>query len=103
MPTLTVAWKRASAYGDLHHFWAYQFGKIPDTPSAVHIYYRLVSNLLLDELPEQALPEVLQHLADAFVFYQPTKGELPTQQRPPLKGKVTQRYERPTYSLVDEE
>lgn len=102
-PMLTVAWKRASSRGDWHHLLAYQFGKFPGTTSAIPIYYRLISHLLLDELPEDALPEVLQHLADAFVFYQPTKAELPPQQIRPLRGKVTQRYERPTYSLVDEE
>ena len=64
---------------------------------------RLFGHLILDGIPDEALPEVLELLGNAWVFYQPGPPQIEAPQRRPLKGKVTRRYERPAYSLVDEE
>lgn len=61
---------------------------------------RLFAHVALDAIPEAALGEILECLANAWAFYQPT---LPSVQEQPKtrKGKVTRRYERPTYVIED--
>jgi hypothetical protein len=100
-PILTLNWTREVSEGDLHHFFAYRFSELSDVTSSAPIYKRLFAHLLLDELPDTALPEILKHLSDAWLFYQPTAPEVQSEPRV-LKGRVTRRYERPTYSIDEE-
>jgi hypothetical protein len=99
---LTLGWKRHSAEGDFHHFFAHQIIDASDSTTTA-LYPRLFAHLLLDELPQEALPELLEYLASAWSFYTLPLELVPPQARRVLKGKVVRRSERPTYSLPDEE
>lgn len=100
---LTIGWHRESSIGDLHHLFSYKFAAPFDVTSTAPVSARLLSHLILDGLPDEALPEVLEFLGNAWVFYQPGPTPIEPPQTPALKGKVTKRYERPAYSLVEEE
>jgi hypothetical protein len=100
-PMLTLSWTRQASEGDLHHLFAYRFSDPADVTATAPIYRRLFAHLVLDELPDTTLPEVLDHLSDAWVFHQPIASEVQSQPRV-LRGKVTRRYERPTYSIDEE-
>lgn len=97
---LTLHWTREASDGDLHHVFSYKFADPFSVTAAVPIYKRLFAHLALDELPDTALTEVLDFLGNAWIFYQPTMQEV---QEPPRarKGKVTRRYERPTYTIEE--
>jgi hypothetical protein len=101
-PMLTLNWTREASEGDLHHFLAYRFTERSLTTSIAPVFQRLVAHLLLDELPDSALPEILDYLGTAWAFHQPISAEKKTEQPHMRKGKVTRRYERPTY-FIDEE
>lgn len=63
-------------------------------------YKRLFAHLFVDELPDDALAEILEFLANAWLFYQPTALAL-EQTGKKLRGKVTRRYERPSYTIEE--
>lgn len=100
-PILTLSWTRQASEGDLHHLFAYKFSDPSYVAATAPIYRRLFAHLALDELPDSALPEVLDHLSDAWEFHQSIAPEVQSQPRV-LKGKVIRRYERPTYSIDGE-
>lgn len=102
-PVLTVGWRRQSSEGDLHHLYAYRFTDPFDVTSTAPIYSRLFGHLILDEIPDLALPEVLELLANAWIFHQPGPPQIEAPKVRSIRGKVTKRYERPAYSLVEEE
>jgi len=103
-PYFTLRWRRESAQGDLHHFFAYRVTDPADLTATTPLYPRLFAHLLLDDLPSEALTEVLEHLADAWAFYQHPQPLAPSQpQHRTFKGKVIRRYERPAYTLSEEE
>jgi len=58
---------------------------------------------MLDGLPDEAFPEVLELLANAWSFNVPSSQKIELPQRRVLKGKVTKRYERLAYSLGEQE
>jgi hypothetical protein len=99
-PILTLNWSRQGSEGDLHHFFSYKFAEPFSATTPVPIFRRLFAHLALDELPDAALPEALDFLSNAWIFYQPMVPEI---QEPPQtrKGKVTRRYERPTYTIEE--
>jgi hypothetical protein len=99
-PILTLNWSRQGSDGDLHHLFSYKFAEPRSVTASAPIYKRLFAHLALDELPDAALTEVLDFLGNAWIFYQPM---MPENQEPPKsrKGKVTRRYERPTYTIEE--
>lgn len=101
-PMLTLNWTREASEGDFYHFLAYRFTDQSVTTAAAPVCQRFLAHLMLDELPDAALPEILDYLATAWTFHQPVGAEKTTQQPGVRKGKVTRRYERPTY-FIDEE
>ena len=100
---LAIGWYRESSEGELHHLYTYKFANSSDPTSTVSVQMRLLGHLILDGIPDEALREVLELLGNAWVFYQPSPPLIEAPQRRALKGKVTRRYERPAYSLVEEE
>ena len=90
---LTLHWTRETSDGDLHHFFSYKFAEPFSAMAAAPIYKRLFAHLALDELPDAAMTEVLDHLATAWSFYQPITPEI-EQVTKARRGKVTRRYER---------
>ena len=99
-PILTLNWVRQGSAGDLHHAYSYKFAEPFDIASAMPVCQRLLSHLVLDELPDSALSEVLNFLGDVWLFHQPTPQ--PARESVRLrKGKVTRRYERPTYAIEE--
>lgn len=98
-PYFTLSWRREGAEGDLHHFLAYQVTDPFDATATTPLSPRLFAHFLLDDLPPEALTEVLEHLADAWVFYQQPQSPAPLPQQRFLKGRVVRRYERPAYAL----
>lgn len=99
-PILTLHWTREASDGDLHHLFSYRFADALTATTAAPVYRRLFAHLALDELPDEALPEILEFIANAWIFHQPAPPhiEQPVQT---LKGKVTRRYERPTYTIEE--
>lgn len=102
-PVLAFGWQREASGGELHHLFAYRFSNPFDLTSTGTLEARLLGHLILDGIPDEALSEVLELLGNAWVFYQPSPPQIEAPQRRSLKGKVTRRYERPAYSLVEEE
>jgi hypothetical protein len=104
-PVITGGWLRESFEGDLQHFFSFRFAQPYEATSASPIFPRLIAHLIVDQLPDQALPEVLEQLGNAWLFYQfvPPQGEPASPSSNSLKGKMIRRYERPTYSLTGEE
>jgi hypothetical protein len=98
-----MGWHRESSEGDLHHLFAYKFAGPCDITSTVPIQMRILSHLMLDGLPDEAFPEVLELLANAWSFNVPSSQKIELPQRRVLKGKVTKRYERLAYSLGEQE
>lgn len=103
-PVLTLGWQIEVSGGEAQHLFAYRFPDPLDLTSTGALETRLLGHLILDGLPDEALPEVLELLGNAWVFYHPAPPQIeaPAERRL-LKGKVTKRYERPAYSLSDEE
>lgn len=97
---LTLHWAREASDGDLHHILSYKFADPLNATASAPIYRRLFAHLALDELPDAALTEVLDFLGNAWIFYQPTMPEVQEAPRT-RKGKVTRRYERPTYTVEE--
>lgn len=97
---LTLAWSREASDGDLHHVFSYKFADPFSVTAAMPFYRRLFAHLALDELPDAALAEVLDYLGNAWMFYQPITPEV-TEPPKTRKGKVTRRYERPTYTIEE--
>lgn len=101
---LTLNWQKQLSIGDLHHFVAYRVPEPSDATSLKSFYSRLFSHLVLDELPDDALPEVLEFLANSWTFHdRPPVQPVAPQGSKTLKAKLTKRYDRPVYSLPDEE
>ncbi len=100
-PILTLNWIREASEGDLHHFFWYKFADPFGATATAPVYRRLFAHLALDELPDAALNEILDCLGNAWVFHQPAALEVEQPARR-LRGKVTRRYERPTYSIEEE-
>lgn len=100
-PILTLNWTREASEGDLHHFLSYRFADPFSATATAPVYRRLFAHLALDELPDAALNEILDCLGNAWIFYQPTPLEVEQPSRT-LRGKVTRRYERPTYAIDEE-
>ena len=71
--------------------------------SIVPFQMRIFGHLILDELPDEALSEVLELLSNAWTFYAPASRQLEAPPKRVLKGKVTKRYERPAYSINEQE
>ena len=103
-PVLTLGWQIEASGGKVQHLFAYRFPDPFDLTSTGALKTRLLGHLILDVLPDEALPEVLELLGNAWLFYQPAPPQIeaPAERRL-FKGKVTKRYERPAYSLSDEE
>lgn len=99
-PILTLHWTREASDGDLHHFFSYKFADPFSATATAPVYGRLFAHLALDELPDAAVPEVLDFLANAWIFHQPSAPEI-EQPAKTRKGKVTRRYERPTYMIEE--
>jgi len=97
---LTLHWAREASDGDLHHIFSYKFADPVSAAATAPVYKRLFAHLALDELPDTALTEVLDFLSNAWIFYQAAAPEV---LKPPKtrKGKVTRRYERPTYTVEE--
>lgn len=63
-----------------------------------------LAHLVLDHLPAEAIPEVLECMANAWTFYM-RAGEVQQPTVVPLKrlkGRVTRASERPSYALPEE-
>jgi len=99
-PMLTLHWTREASEGDQHHVFAYKFADPFDSAAVAPVYKRLFAHLALDELPDAALTEVLDFLGNAWIYYQPTMPEVP-EPSTTRKGRVTRRYERPTYTIEE--
>ncbi len=99
---LTLGWKRHTPEGDFHHYFAHPVSD-PFEPTTAVLTPRSCAYMLLDDLPSEALPEVLEYLAQAWKFWAyPVEPIEPPKTRV-LKGKVVRRSERPAYSIPDEE
>lgn len=79
---------------------SFRFADTIDAAAVVPVYKRLVAHLALDELPDAALAEILDCLGNAWAFHQPTAPQV-VEQPNARKGKLTRRYERPTYAIED--
>ncbi len=99
---LTLHWTRNASDGNLLHFFSYRFADPFNATTASAIYKRLYAHLALDELPDAAMTEVLEYIGNAWLFHQPTSAA-PESEQPArtLKGKLTRRYERPTYTVEE--
>jgi len=99
-PILTLHWTREASHGDFHHFFSYRFADPVGALAPATVYNRLFAHLALDALPDEAMADVLDYLGNAWVFYQPT---LPGIEEPvrTLRGRITRRYERPTYAIEE--
>jgi hypothetical protein len=101
---VTLSWRIDTSGGEVQHRFAYRFPNPFDATSTAALETRLLGHLMLDRLPDDALPEVLEFLASAWAFYQPSPPQIEAAaERRLVKGKMTKRYERPAYSLSDEE
>ena len=98
-PMITLHWARESSDGDLQHSFSFKFTD-SSTSATAPLYKRLFAHLVLDALPDTALDELLESLSNAWAFHQPAVPEIPEPAKI-RKGKVTRRYERPTYSIED--
>ncbi len=99
-PILRLNWSREGSDGALHHMFSYKFAETCDATSTAVVYRRLFAHLALDALPDAALGEILENLGNAWAFYRPPvpQSSEPLKTR---KGKVSRRYERPTYTIED--
>lgn len=101
VPILTLQWVRADSGGGFHHFVSYRSSSAFNANAATPVYRRLFAHLALDELPDEALAEVLECLANAWAFHQPVVPPSGSEQPLTRRGKITKRYERPTYSIEE--
>jgi hypothetical protein len=97
---LTLHWTREASEGELYHILSHRFADPFSATTAAPIYNRLFAHLVLDELPDSALGEVLDFLGNAWIFHQPPVPEI-EQPAKARRGKVTRRYERPTYTIEE--
>jgi hypothetical protein len=89
--------------GGLTPFYTFGLRTQSDETSALPSYPRVLAHLLLDALPEEAILQVLENLADAWIFHSsPVSAPIATMPKV-LQGTITHRYERPVYALSDEE
>ena len=100
---LTFGWKHHTAEGDFHHFFAHQIADATDAIGPSVFSPRLLAHLLIDELPQAALAEVLESVAETWYFYCNPLAPASVPIVRSLKGKVVRRSQRPAYSLPDEE
>ena len=63
-----------------------------------------LAHLLLDHLPAQAIPEVLECMANAWTFYaRPAEVKQAAAASPKrLTGRITRAIERPSYAIPEE-
>jgi hypothetical protein len=99
---VAVSLRNCTTDGDLHHFFVHPVSD-PFASTTTAFYPRFFAHVLLDRLPSDALPEVLEFLANAWLFYGKPPEIPPALGRKPLKGKIIRRTERPAYRLPDEE
>ena len=66
---LTLDWTRGTPDGDFHHSLAYKFADPLNAIASPVVLGRLIGHLVLDELPDAALPEILDHLGNIWAFY----------------------------------
>lgn len=98
---VTLRWKHETSDGEFHHFWTQPVNAFLESTKS--LLPRSFAHILLDELPSEALPGVLEYLADSWSFYEhPAKPVEPGKTRT-VKGKVVRRSERPAYQLPDVE
>jgi hypothetical protein len=97
---VAVGWRNDTSDGEVHHFFAHPI-RDPFGGTTTSFYPRIFAHLLLDKLPSEALPEVLEFLANAWSFYGKAAEIPPAAGRRSLKGKVVRRADRPAYSLSD--
>lgn len=64
---------------------------------------KIFAHLLIDQLPEQAIGEVFECLANLGDFYLSAPPEISVPENRSLKGRIVKRRERPSYYLADEE
>jgi len=97
---LTIQWTREASEGDFSNVFSYRSADPHDATIHPSVYKRIFAHLVLDELPEGAMGEVLDFLGNVWIFNQPTAPQIaPTTKT--IRGKVTRRYERPTYSIEE--
>ena len=65
----------------------------------------MISHMLVDFLPDEGLRDLLEEIVHIWEHYQPTpllSSFEPSQSRRVFKAKLSRRYERPTFSIVEE-
>src|SRR5271169_7009005 len=86
-------WQRPWSEGARQHFIAYKGTNAFNVTSAAPLFDRVFAHLIVDALPDEAFPDVLMELGNAWDLYRPSEMESRTPQRPLVRGKVTRRYE----------
>jgi hypothetical protein len=63
----------------------------------------MIAHLILDLIPDEGLPDVIETLGEEWKFYNCEESPALAQPMRRLKARVTRRYERPAYSFPAEE
>jgi hypothetical protein len=98
---LTLQWAWQGSEVDYHHVFSLRVPDAPDERVTTTMFMRVLAHYTLDELPDEALGEVLEFLGSAWAVHQPLAP--PETSEPPRtrRGKITKRYVRPTYIIED--
>lgn len=68
------------------------------------IIHRLLCHFLIDRIPDEGLPELVESVGGIYEFYQlpaPTPALLP--QHRSVSGEISRSYERPPFQIEEEE
>jgi hypothetical protein len=98
-----VGWEHETPVARISHRFTYKPGVLVDVTGSHNLELRLLSYVLIDALPDKALPELLEAVGFLWEHHLPLPAG-PTLPEPSVKRtsvKLGRRYDRPTFPISE--
>ena len=100
---VAAEWKHFSSRGRISHLFMIEGNPVLDEEGFQDYVIRLLCHALIDRVPEQALPELLDEIENIYRYYLTAPPARALQQPSRvLQVKIGRRFERPTFPLSEE-
>ena len=96
-------WTQSTPAGQVRHLFSWKMGEVGSVAAARHIQARILCHVLIDRLPDSAIPDLVQNILltweDCALHAQArAQDERPTRR---VKAKSVKRYDRQTFPVED--
>jgi len=98
-----IAWEQETPVARVSHRLTYKATALTDVQATENIQMRFLSHVLVDILPDRAVPELLDAVANLYEYYLPVHVPrlLPEPSVKRTKVKFGRRYDRPTFPISE--